>query len=202
MRIALGITGASGIIYGLALSYALKKINQPPYCIVSSSALKVADYECGSDEKFLNAVSRNCLKVYRENDLVSPLASSSFLLDAGVIAPCSLKTLSDIANSHQDTLISRTSGNLLRLRRKLILLIRETPLSVLDIINMFNVSLAGAVIMPAAPAFYHKPRTIEDLVNFIVGKILDVLGIPNELYLRWEKKSITRGNPLCDQFSY
>ena len=202
MKVVLGVTGASGVIYGLALAHALKDLVQPPYCIISDSALKVASYECESSEKFLKALSRNCLKVYREDEMTSLLASSSFLIDAGVIAPCSLKTLSDIANSRQDTLISRASGNLLRLRKKLVLLVRETPLSTLDIANMLKASLAGAIVMPASPAFYHKPKGIEDLVNFVVGKILDVLEIPNNLYLRWGNSSTTQGNPLCDQFSY
>jgi len=202
MKVILGVTGASGVIYGLALAHTLKNLNEPPYCIISDSALKVANHECGSSEKFLKTLTRNCLKVFREDETTSPLASSSFLVDAGVIAPCSLKTLSDIANSRQDTLVSRASGNLLRLRKKLVLLIRETPLSTLDIANMLKASLAGAVVMPAAPAFYHKPIEIEDLVNFVVGKILDVLGIPHNLYLRWGDSTATQGNPLCDRFSY
>lgn len=118
-----------------------------------------------------------------------------------VIAPCSLKTLASIANSYQSDLLTRTASNFLRLRKPLVLLIRETPLSTIDIINMLKASVAGSIIVPAAPAFYTIPKDVKDFVDYVVGKVLDVVGIENNLYPRWSGDlRPTQGTRLCDQF--
>ncbi len=124
-------------------------------------------------------------EVYSENEIDAPLASSSRAPDAVVVVPCSQTMLAKIAHGIGDTLASRSVLNALRLRRRVVLVLRETPLSLIDAVNMLFVSLAGAVVLPASPGFYHKPRSIEDMVDFIVGKILDVLGLEHNLYRRW-----------------
>ena len=196
MRVVLGLTGASGIIYGLRLAEHLKNHGVELHTVVSEGALQVSAVECLDHEELLNFLKEVSFKVYRDDDFYSPVASSSFPIDAVVVAPCTLRTLSDIATSRQDTLISRAAGNALRMGRKVVLLMRETPLSVIDIENMLKASLAGAVIMPASPPFYGAPENIIDLVDNICGKILDILGIENDIYARWGGK-VTPATTLC-----
>ncbi|PUA33329.1 MAG: hypothetical protein B7O98_02555 [Zestosphaera tikiterensis] len=200
-RYVVGITGSSGLIYGVRLTQVLSELKHEVYVIVSDEAKLVADYECLNRDKLNEVLSRYAKKVFSEHDFTSPLASSSFLIDGVVVAPCSLKSLAEIANSIQSTLIVRSTLNALRLKRKVVLLVRDTPLSTLDLINMLKASIAGAVIMPASPGFYSEPSSMKDLIDFIVGKILDVLEIPNDLYRRWSDRNAapTRSN-LCDQF--
>ncbi len=196
MRVVLGLTGASGIIYGLRLAEHLKNHGVELHTVVSEGALQVSAVECLDHEELLNFLKEVSFKVYRDDDFYSPVASSSFPIDAVVVAPCTLRTLSDIATSRQDTLISRAAGNALRMGRKVVLLMRETPLSAIDIENMLKASLAGAVIMPASPPFYGAPENIIDLVDNICGKILDILGIENDIYARWGGK-VTPATTLC-----
>ncbi len=196
MKVIVCLSGASGFIYGLSIIKALRDLGHDVISVISKNAYVVAKYECVCVDKILNLLRSMGVELYDADDLESPLTSSSYLMDAVVIAPCSLKTLSDIANSRQDNLISRVACNALRIRRKVILLVRETPLSTLDLINMLKASIAGAVVMPASPAFYSGDESVEDLINFIVGKVLDVLGVPHNLYRRWSPKAI-RGTPLC-----
>lgn len=198
VRIAVCLTGASGIIYGLKLIDELWKRNFEVYAVISRNALLVSESECFNESKLLDFISVRTTEKYMDSDITSPLASSSFILDAVVIAPCSLKTLSDISSSRQSNLISRVACNALRLRRKVILLIRETPLSTIDIVNMLKASIAGAIVMPASPAFYGNVTTLNDAVDFIVGKILDVLGIENDLYARWGGTRTNQQKTLCD----
>lgn len=130
------------------------------------------------------------------------LASTSSIHDFNsmVIIPCSLKTLALIANSIQSNLLTRTALNFLRLRKPLILVIRETPITTLDLLNMLKASIAGSVIFLASPAFYNDPKNVRDIVDYIVGKVLDLLNIKNDLYKRWDGAESTRGRYLCAQF--
>lgn len=181
-KIIVAITGASGIIYGIRLVEEL--INKAKiYLIISKVAEAVAKYEEVLNR--LNKIKEDVEKTYSERDLESSISSSSFNQDAMIIAPCSMKTLAGIASGYAENLILRAADNTLRLKKPLILVIRETPLNTIQIQNMLKVALAGAIIMPAAPAFYHKPKTIDDLVDFIVGKVLDVLGYNHKLYEKW-----------------
>lgn len=204
MRIVIGLTGASGVIYGLRTIQVLSRSREVSELsvILSRNFIKVSEIECLNKDELVKFIKSYTSNVYFDDDFQSPLASSSYLVDAVVIAPCSLKTLSDIANSRPETLISRSAVNALRLKRRVILVLRETPLSTIDLLNALKASLAGAVILPASPAFYHDPKNIKDLIDFIVGKILDVLGISHELYRRWtgiKGEGTTRGGSLCAQ---
>ena len=123
---------------------------------------------------------------YDNSDMLAGPASGSFNLDAMTVVPCSMKTLSAIANGYGDTLTSRAASCFLKEERKLILVVRETPLDLPGIKNLLSAKQAGTTILPAMPGFYHKPKNIEDIVDFIVGKILDQLNIEHTLYKRWK----------------
>ena len=206
MRILVAITGASGIIYGKRLVEVLKELGQDVSVIVSEGAKKVSEAELESlpksdypetTKKLSQSIQNQSLKtsakdrknlvgsVYSENDLSAPFASGSNAADAMIVCPCSLKTLGEIANGVGSNLISRAAEVCLKERKKLILVPRETPYSYITIKNMETITLAGGIILPASPGFYHSPKKIEDLVNFIVGKILDQLEIKNSLFKRW-----------------
>jgi 4-hydroxy-3-polyprenylbenzoate decarboxylase len=183
-RFIVGITGASGVIYGVRFLEAIKRYasDSEVYLVISNAAVRVLRHELGLDREY---IARLADRVYGEDELDAPIASGSFRHDGMVIIPCSMKTLASIAHGIADNLITRAADVALKERRKLILVIRETPLNLVHIRNMELVTLAGAIVMPASPAFYHRPRSIDDLVNFIVGRVLDLLGIENDLYSRW-----------------
>lgn len=176
MRILVAITGASGIVYGRRLAEVLRDGRHEVAVVASSGAEKVAKAEGESLPK--------C--DYSENDFSSPFASGSNAADAVVVCPCSLKTLGEIANGVGSTLITRASEVALKERKKLVLVVRETPLSYIAIKNMETVTLAGGIVLPACPGFYHKPSSVMDMVDFVVGKMLDQIGVQNKLFKRWK----------------
>ena len=183
MKILLGITGASGSIYGIRLLEKLVKLGNKVHLIVSEDAKEIIKHETNYT---FDKIKKKASFYYKNSDMFAPPSSGSFKLDAMVIAPCSMKTLSAIANGYCDTLISRAATCFLKEERKLILVIRETPLDLPSIKNMLSAKQAGATILPARPGFYHKPKKIEELVNYIVGKILDQLRIDNSIFKRWK----------------
>jgi len=185
VKIILALTGASGIQIGIRLAEALK--GHELGIIVSDNAKKVIEYEVDDVKKVLAELGRYG-KIYNEADIDAPPASGSSLFDAMVVCPCSMKTLSAIANGYCCNLIIRSADVMLKEGRKLILVPRETPVNAVHLENMLKLSRLGVVILPASPAFYHKPKKIEDMVDFIVGKILDSLRIENKLYKRWTKE--------------
>jgi 4-hydroxy-3-polyprenylbenzoate decarboxylase len=183
MRVLLSIGGASGSIYGIRLLEELIKSKIEVHLIVSDGAKKILDHETKYKYNDLKKKSNFC---YDNDNMFAGPASGSFHLDAMVVAPCSMKTLSAIANGYGDTLTSRAASCCLKEERKLILVIRETPLDLPGIKNMISAKQAGATILPAMPGFYHKPQKIDDLVDFIVGKVLDQLKIKHSLFKRWK----------------
>jgi flavin prenyltransferase len=183
LKILVSIGGASGSIYGIRLLEQLKDKNHEVHLIASSGAKKIIEYET---ELNYDVLKTKADFFYENNDLFAGPASGSFELNAMVIAPCSMKTLSSIANGYADNLSSRAALCCLKENRKLVLVIRETPLDLPSIKNMVKVKQAGAIVLPAMPAYYHNPKTISDMVDFIVGKILDQLGINHSLYDRWK----------------
>ena len=182
MKVLLSIGGASGSIYGIRLLEELLNSKVEVHLIVSDGAKKILEHETKHKYFDLKKKSSFC---YNDNNMFVGPASGSFQLDAMVVAPCSMKTLSAIANGYGDTLTSRAASCCLKEERKLILVIRETPLDLPGIKNVLSAKQAGATILPAMPGFYHKPKNIDDLVNFVVGKILDQLGIKHSLFRRW-----------------
>ncbi|MHA1594836.1 MAG: UbiX family flavin prenyltransferase [Candidatus Baldrarchaeia archaeon] len=183
MRVVVAMTGCSGIIYGVRLLETLKQVDGIiTYLIISDTAKKILKLETQYSLEDLRKIS---YAIFSEDDMMAPLASSSFNIDAMVIVPCSLKTLSALAYGLSQNLIVRCADNVLRTRKKLVLVPRETPLSDIHLINMLKLFRRGAIILPAMPAFYHNPRTIADLIDFVVGKILDALNIRLNVYTKW-----------------
>lgn len=187
MNTVIGVTGASGVIYGIRLLEALpgKKT-----VIVTDDAVKIAAVELGITKRDILAKAD---AHFENTDMFSPLASGSVKFDSMVIAPCSTSTMSKIACGIADNLITRIASVALKERRRLVLLVRETPLSSIHLGNMERLASAGAIVMPASPAFYPMPKTVDELVDFVVGRVLDELGVENDLYRRWSgrRASIT-----------
>jgi 4-hydroxy-3-polyprenylbenzoate decarboxylase len=174
------MTGASGVVIGVRLLQALEE--QGGHCvhlIVSHGAREVIAHEL-APEPWLPATHR-----WSAGDLTAPIASSSRGPEAMVIAPCSMKTLSAVAHGYASDLIVRTAEIMLRLGRPLVLMPRETPLSLPAIENMRLVKQAGAIILPPIIAYYPQPKTVDEVTDFFVGKVLDALGLQHSLYRRW-----------------
>lgn len=183
-RIVVAITGASGVIYGIRLLEELKKENIETHLIISDIAKDIICYETDySIEDVINLSDYH----YEEKDLSAVINSGSFSFDCTIIIPCSMKTLSAISNGYGDNAITRVSDVTLKERRTLIIVPRETPLRTVHLENMTEISREGGIILPAMPGFYHKPEKIDDQVNFIVGKILDILKINNNLFTKWKQ---------------
>lgn len=183
MKIAVAITGASGVAYGIRLLEVLKNYPEvESHLIISKNAKQIIKIE---SNKTIEEIKKLADRSYEEDELLSPLASGSFKLDAMVVIPCSMKTLAAIANGFADNLITRAADVCLKEERKLILVTRETPLSVMHLKNMLKARKAGAIIMPASPAFYIKYEKVEHLIDFIAGRVLDLLQLEHQLYKRW-----------------
>ncbi len=180
MKIVIGITGASGIVYATTLLKYLEV--EETHLILSKNAECLLEHEL---DLSVNDVIKLADYNYDNSDLSVSISSGTVKYDAIVIIPCSTSTLSKIASGVTDNLITRVADVCLKEHRKLILVPRETPLNTIHLQNMAKLSSLGVVILPAMPAFYTKPEKIEDMVNFIVGKVLDALGIAHELYTSW-----------------
>jgi flavin prenyltransferase len=182
-KIVVGFSGASGVIYGIRLLEVLHSINIQTYLIISEWAKRNIETETNKTLEYVKSLSS---VNYDNFKLDAAVSSGSFLHDGMVIVPCSMKSLSSIANGYDDTLISRAASVTLKESRTLILVPRETPLSRIHLENMIKLQDAGAIILPAMPGFYHKPSTIDEIIDHLVGKILDQLKIKHELFTRWK----------------
>ena len=191
-RIVVGISGASGAIYGVRLVEVLAaRDDLETHLVVSDGAAETIRYETGRDAEELRGLATVS---YDPKDLAAPLASGTFLTAGMVIAPCSMGTLSRVATSANDNLIGRAADVHLKERRRLVLLVRETPLHAGHLRLMLDVTTAGAVVLPPVPGFYQRPQTIQDLVDHSLGKTLDLLGITDHgLFRRWEGPPGRRG---------
>ena len=181
MRVVLGITGASGVIYGVRLAAELEKSGTELTIIISDAARKVMANEAPQATEQLS----RCGRILSEQDIDADVSSGSAKFDATVICPCSMKTLSAIANGYADNLICRNADVALKEHRRLVLVVRETPLNAIHLENMLKLARLGVTILPASPGFYHNPKTIDDLVNHVIGKVLDSLGVESNLFTRW-----------------
>ena len=181
-KIVVGITGASGSVYAVRLIEVLREQGIEVYAVITDSGQRVLDYECGVT---MEELSRRVDVLYPNTDVGAAIASGSFRMDAMVVLPCSMKTAGAIAHGVTDDLLTRAADVTLKEGRRLLLVPRETPMHEIHLENLLRLARAGGVVMPAAPGFYHRPETLDDLVNMMVGKILDRLGIEAELFTRW-----------------
>src|SRR4030042_306034 len=178
-----GITGASGAGYGIRLLEVLSSVkNVETHLIVSEPAEAIIKYETG---RSIEDVKQLASSSYDIRNMGGQISSGSFRTDGMIVAPCTVKTMSAIANSYSENLLIRAGDVTLKERRPLLLLVRETPLHLGHLRNMERLCEMGAIIMPPAPAFYHKPQTIQDIVDHTVGKMLDIFGIEHSLFQRW-----------------
>jgi 4-hydroxy-3-polyprenylbenzoate decarboxylase len=180
-RLVVGISGASGVIYGIRMLEVLRG-KMETHLVITEQAKRMLSFET---DLTMGKVKKLASFVHSDNDLSSPVASGSFKTSGMIIIPCSIKTLSAVANSYSQTLIARAADVNLKERRRVVLVVRETPLHFGHIRLMAQVTEMGGVIMPPVPAFYHKPETIADIVDYTVGKILDLYEIEHQLFRRW-----------------
>ncbi|MBT9588438.1 UbiX family flavin prenyltransferase [bacterium] len=184
-RIIVGLSGASGIIYGIRLLQVLRELGQvETHLIVTRSAGLTLRLE--NPEWELPQVSALADVVHREGDIAASIASGSFAVESMVVVPCSMKSLSAIAHGFGDNLLTRAADVVLKERRRLILVARETPLHAVHLRNMLTVTEMGGIILPPMPGFYHHPKTVADIVDHVVGKILDTLGFEQKLFPIWD----------------
>lgn len=182
MRLVVAITGASGVIYGIRMLEELKKLAIESHLILSEWGARNVKIETDLTVDYVKSLAS---RTYDDINLAAPVSSGSFRTDGMAIVPCSMKTLASIANGFDDSLISRAAGVCLKEQRKLVVVPRETPLSKIHLENMVRLAGAGATVLPAMPGFYHRPKSMEDLVVHVIGKVLDQFGIDHNLFKRW-----------------
>ena len=190
------ITGASGSIYGIRLIEGLLKSKHKVYLVISKQAFSIIKIETGInwtgntaseiEKKIQKYFSSKNIKYYSENNLSAPFSSGSFITDGMFVVPCSMKTLSGIANGYANSLIERAADVMLKEGRRLILSPREMPFSAVHLENMLKLARLGVKIIPPIPAFYHKPKNIKDIIDFVVGKILDSAEVRHNIFKRWK----------------
>lgn len=181
-RIIIGISGASGIIYGIRLLECLKQSDIETHLIVSKAAQQTRAYETNLSAAALSELAD---KSYNVNDIAASLSSGSFHTLGMIVAPCSMRTLANIATGNTDNLLTRAADVVLKERRRLILMVRESPLHLGHLKNMVAATEMGAIIAPPVPAFYNNPKTLDEMVNHTVGRILDLVDIDLGLVRRW-----------------
>jgi len=184
MRVIIGISGASGAIYGVRLLELLsEQADVETHLVISRSARLTIPHETG---RSLSAVKKLATVTHKDSDLAATISSGSFKTDAMVVAPCSMKTLSGIVHSYAENLLQRAADVMLKEQRKLILVPRESPLHSGHCKLLYEASCLGAIIAPPMPAFYNQPQTIDDIINHSVGRIFDLLGLDSGIVKRWQ----------------
>jgi 4-hydroxy-3-polyprenylbenzoate decarboxylase len=185
MRLVIGIAGATGVIYGIRLLEILRGIpGVETHLVISNAAKQIVGIETDFTVEQVEALAQ---KVYRFSDITALISSGSFKTDGMVVIPCSMKTLSGIAHSFDENLLIRAADVTLKEKKRLVLVVRETPLHLGQLRLMTQVVEMGAVVMPPVPAFYHRPKTINDILNQTVDRILDLQAIEHkDLFKRWE----------------
>jgi 4-hydroxy-3-polyprenylbenzoate decarboxylase len=184
LRIIVGVSGASGIVYGVRTLEALRAAGVETHLVMTRSAQVTLAYELSqkvADVQALASVN------HRNDDMGAAISSGSFLTGGMIVAPCSIRSLSEIATGVTSSLLTRAADVVLKERRRLVLLVRETPLHLGHLRAMTQVTEMGAIVMPPVPAFYAKPATVDDIVNHSVGRVLDLFGIDNALVRRWQE---------------
>ncbi|MEM8983962.1 MAG: UbiX family flavin prenyltransferase [Pseudomonadota bacterium] len=182
-RIIVGVSGASGVIFGYRLLELLAATNIQTHLIVTDSAKVTMAYE--TSLKYA-AFADLASVVYRNSDIAACIASGSYQTLGMIVAPCSMKTLAEIANGTATSLLSRAADVILKERRRLVLVARETPLSMIHLRNMLSVTEAGGIVYPPVPAFYSMPESIDDMVSHTVGRVLDLFDIQTDAVKRWK----------------
>ncbi len=183
--IVVAITGASGVIYGVRLLEALKKAGKKTALLVTEPARFIINYEL---DLTLEELKQLCYRIYDSKDLTAAINSGSCRFESMIIVPATMKTVAAISQGYASNAVTRTADVALKEHRQLIIVPRETPLRQVHLENMLKLSQEGAIILPAMPAFYHQPESMEDLVDFVVGKIMDALHIEHHLYRRWREE--------------
>lgn len=176
------MTGSTGAIYGIRALEVLRELGIETHLIISEWAGKCIAMETSHDTDYVKSLAT---KVYDDKNMAASVSSGTFKVDGMLVLPCSMKTLSSIANGYDENLISRAAGVAIKESRKLVLLARETPLSAIHLENMLKLARLGVVILPPVTEFYTKPGSIDDIVNHGVGKCLDQFGLEHGLYKRW-----------------
>lgn len=182
-QIIVGITGATGVIYGIRALETLKKLGIETHLVISNAGKRTIELETSySIESVLTLADQ----VHDIANIGASISSGSFKIDGMIIAPCSIKSLSAIANSYNDNLLIRAADVALKESRRLVMVVRETPLHIGHLRLLTQASEMGAVILPPMPAYYHLPQTVDDIINQTVGKVLDQFGLGHNLFTRWE----------------
>jgi 4-hydroxy-3-polyprenylbenzoate decarboxylase len=182
MKLVIGITGSTGVVYGVRILEALKECGVETHLVITEWAKKCLSMETSYK---LDDVKNLAAQYSDDSNLASGISSGTYRTDGMIVIPCSMKTLSSIANGYDETLVARAAGVTLKESRKLILVTRETPLTAINLENMLKLARLGVVILPPVPGFYTKPKSIEQIIDHTVGKCLDQFGIEHNLYKRW-----------------
>ena len=192
MRLIVAISGASGAVYGVRALQVLRELGVETHLVVTNAALETIRLETDFEKSDVFALAT---ETHRVDDIASKIASGSYRTDGMLVIPCSMKTLAGIASGYSDNLLLRAADVTIKERRRLVLVVREAPLSLIHLENMVAVTRAGAVVLPAMPSFYTRPKTIEALVDQVVAKAFDLLGVEHTLSKRWEGPASKRKVP-------
>ncbi|MFM8659695.1 MAG: UbiX family flavin prenyltransferase [Candidatus Nitrosotenuis sp.] len=182
MKLVIGITGSTGVIYGVRILEVLKQLGIETHLVITDWAKKCLAMETDYKLEQLKSLTS---EYSDDSNLASGISSGTYRTDGMIVIPCTMKTLSGIANGYDETLVVRSAGVTLKESRKLVLVTRETPLTAINLENMLKLARLGVIILPPVPGFYTKPKSIEQIIDHTVGKCLDQFNIEHDLYKRW-----------------